>query len=50
MQSQLKHTHTHTHTPGKAKIYEISFNSFCVLLENKADRAAVLLKAIENHL
>ena len=31
-QSKLKTKHT----PGKAKTYEASFNSFCVLLENKA--------------
>ena len=26
------------YTPEKAKIYETSFNSFCVLLENKAEQ------------
>ena len=35
MQSKLKTKHT---LPGKAKIYETSFSSNCVLLENKAEQ------------
>ena len=34
LQSKLKTKHT----PGKAQIYEIRFNSFCDLLENKAEQ------------
>ena len=40
LQSKLKTKHI----PGNARIYETNFNSFC------AARAAVLFKAIENHL
>ena len=39
------------YTPEKAKIYETSFNSFCLLLENKAEQLCYRkqLKTIYGH-
>ena len=47
LQSKLKTKHT----PGKAKLYETSFNSFCVLLEDKEEQPSYWtpLKTIYGH-